>query len=109
MPWNVTVFLETSRKNAHATKERVPATLYRSRYGIEFLQKDLLHFGCEVSYKPANPRLIHRPHSFGSKLRSGIFMGYSINIGGLWNGDLLVADWEAIEVQGHSEISCRLE
>ncbi len=41
-------------------------TPYEVRFGQEHLEKDLFHFGCEVSYKPSSPRLVARQHTFGS-------------------------------------------
>ena len=35
-------------------------------------------------------------HPLGGKLLPAIFLGYSQDSGGLWNGDLLLADWEDI-------------
>ena len=36
-------------------------------------------------------------HPFGSKVLSGLFIGYYQQPGGLWGGDLLVVDWQELD------------
>ena len=57
----------------------------------------VIPFGAEITYKPITDKDKARLHQFGIKVLSGVFIGYSLNIGGGWSGDLLVADWEDIE------------
>ena len=40
---------------------------------------------------------LSRLHQFGSKVLPGIFLGYELHAGGIWKGDLLVADIEELE------------
>jgi hypothetical protein len=40
-------------------------------------------------------------HQFGSKVLSGIFVGYDQQAGGGWSGDLLVVDWDQVEIAEH--------
>ena len=79
----------TEKCVALGNQKRTP---YESRFSDVFLEQDILQFGCEVEYKPSNPDYKEAQHTFGTQLRSGIFMGYSLNQGGKWNGDYLVAD-----------------
>ena len=44
---------------------------------------------------PQNDRKIE---SFGNKTIQGIFLGYHIQSGGLWNGDYIVADYELFKI-----------
>ena len=48
-------------------------TPYEARFQEPFLDRDLLQFGCEVEYLPANPKYVEKQHTLGSKMRSGIF------------------------------------
>lgn len=53
--------------------------------------------GAEVRYKPIAEKDKERLRKFGSKMLSGIFVGYEQQAGGGWSGDLLLADWDEIE------------
>ena len=47
-------------------------------------------------------------HPFGSKLLSGLFIGYYQQPGGLWGGDLFVVDWQELDrAERVSEIPIR--
>ena len=62
-------------------------------------------FGCEIKYKPITKDDMARCHRYGDKLLPGIFLGYDIQSGGGWSGDLIVADWDEIqEAESFSEI-----
>ena len=65
------------------------------RFGEDF-KGPLIPFGAEIQYKPIAQKDKERLHQFGSKMLSGIFMGYKQKAGGGWSFDLLVADWEEI-------------
>ena len=69
-------------------------TPYEHRFGQPFPGK-VLPFGCHVEYKPESERETKLLHKFGSKLRSGIFMGHHSHNGGKWSGDYYVVDAEA--------------
>ena len=45
-----------------------------------------------------------RIHQFGKKVLPGLFLGYALYAGGIWNGDILVADFEELETMDASEI-----
>ena len=45
-----------------------------------------------------------RIHQFGKKVLPGLFHGYALHAGGIWKGDVLVADLEELETMDASEI-----
>ena len=61
----------------------------------------MIPFRAEITYLPITDKDKARLHQFGSKLLSGIFLGYEQQEGGGWSGDLLVLDWEEIEQAEH--------
>ena len=44
-----------------------------------------------------------RIHQFGKKVLLGYFLGYAVDAGGIWKGDILVADIEELETMDASE------
>ena len=75
-------------------------TSYERRYDAKF-GGPMIPFGAEITYLPITDKDKARLHQFGSKLLSGIFLGYEQQEGGGWSGDLLVLDWEEIEQAEH--------
>ena len=71
-------------------------TAFERRLGSSF-SGPLIPFGAEITYLPITDKDKSRLHHFGSKVLSGIFLGYEQQEGGGWSGDLLVLDWEEIE------------
>ena len=45
-----------------------------------------------------------RIHQFGKKVLPGLFLGYALYAGGIWKGDVLVADLQELETIYASEI-----
>ena len=45
-----------------------------------------------------------RIHQFGKKVLPGLLLGYALYAGGIWKGDILVADIEELETMDASEI-----
>ena len=45
-----------------------------------------------------------RLHQFGKKVLAGIFLGYALIAGGIWNGDILIADTQELEKLYASEL-----
>ena len=45
-----------------------------------------------------------RIHQFGKKVLPGLFLGYALHAGGIWKGDVLIADLEELETVDASEI-----
>ena len=54
-------------------------------------------FGAMVEYHPISAKDQSRLHQFGAKVLSGIFLGYAVYAGGIWKGDIMVADIEELE------------
>ena len=48
-----------------------------------------------------------RLHQFGPKVLPGIFLGYVVHPGGIWNGDIMITDMEELEQMDASEIHAR--
>ena len=76
-------------------KVRDGLTPYQLKFGID-LPGPLIPFGSAVDYKPSSEQDKRRLHEFGANVLAGIFMGYSQQHGGGWNGDLLILDQEDI-------------
>ena len=51
-----------------------------------------------------NPKDQSRIHQFGKKVLPGLFLGYALYAGGIWKGDVLIADFEELETMDASEI-----
>ena len=67
--------------------------------------KDLLfHFGSLVEYHPITAKDQSRIHQFGKKVLPRLFLGYALYAGGIWKGDVLIADLEELETMDASEI-----
>ena len=61
-------------------------------------------FGSLVEYYPISAKDQSRIHHFGKKVLPGLFLGYLLYAGGIWKGDVLVADLEELETMAASEI-----
>ena len=57
-----------------------------------------------VKYYPTSAKDQSRIHQFGKKVLPGLFRGYALYAGGIWKGDILVADLEELETMDASEI-----
>jgi len=49
-----------------------------------------------IKYLPITQKDKERVHKYSDKLLPGIFLGYSQQSGGGWNGDFLLCDWEQL-------------
>ena len=78
-------FLRNVREATHRGK-----TLYELRFGEKF-NGPTIPFGAAVLHKPAETATSQNP-KFGPRMKPGIFVGYFLNSGGKWSGDLLVVD-----------------
>ena len=56
-----------------------------------------------VEYHPVTAKDQSRIHQFGKKVLLGLF-GYALYAGGIWKGDVLIADLEELETMDASEI-----
>ena len=57
-----------------------------------------------VEYHPSSPKDQATLHQFGKKVIPGIFLGYELIAGGIWKGDILIADLEDLEKLDASDI-----
>ena len=64
----------------------------------------IIPFGSLVEYHPITAKDQSRFHQFGKKVLLGLFLGYALYAGGIWKGDVLVADLEELETMDASEI-----
>ena len=73
------------------------------RFGQPF-EGPMKPFGSLVEYHPTTGKDQSRIHQFGKKVLLGLFLGYALYAGGIWKGDVLVADLEELETMDASEI-----
>ena len=67
----------------------------------------IIPFESLVEYHPITAKDQSRIHQFGKKVLPGLFLGYALYAGGIWNGDVLVADLEELETMDASEINSK--
>ena len=78
-------------------------TLFERRFGQPF-EGPIIPFGSLVEYYPTTAKDQPRIHQFGKKVLPGLFLRYALYAGGIWKGDVLVADLEELETMDASEI-----
>ena len=78
-------------------------TPYERRFGKPF-EGPIVPFGSLVEYHPITAKDQSRIHQFGKKVLPGLFLGYALYAGGIWKGDVLIADLEELETMDASEI-----
>ena len=78
-------------------------TPYERRFGKPF-EGPIIPFGSLVEYHPITSKDQYRIHQFGKKVLPGLFLGYALYAGGIWKGDVLIADLEELETMDASEI-----
>ena len=98
IPWNVIPICETSQ--IYLSDGKTP---YERRFGQPF-KGPIIPFGSLVEYHPVTAKDQSRIHQFGKKVLPGLFLGYALYAGGIWKGDVLVADLEELETMDASEI-----
>ena len=64
----------------------------------------IIPFGSLVEYHPITAKDQSRIHQFGKKVLPGLFLGHALYAGGIWKGDILVADIEELETMDALEI-----
>ena len=67
----------------------------------------VIPFGAMVEYHPISAKDQSRLHQFGAKVLSGIFLGYALYAGGIWKGDIVVADIKELEEMDALELHAR--
>ena len=98
IPWNVTPICETSQ---------IPYLMGRRPMKDAFGQPfkgPIIPFGSLAEYHPIIAKHQSRIHQFGKKVSPGLFLGYALYAGGIWKGDVLIADLEELETMDASEI-----
>ena len=78
-------------------------TPYERRFGQPF-KGPIIPFGSLVEYHPITAKDQSRIHQFGKKVLPGLFLGYALYAGGIWKGDVLIADLEELETMDALEI-----
>ena len=78
-------------------------TPYERRFGQPF-KGPIIPFGSLVKYHPITAKDQSRIHQFGKKVLPGLFLGYALYAGGIWKGDVLIADLEELETMDASGI-----
>ena len=78
-------------------------TPYERRFGQPF-KGPIILFGSLVEYHPETAKDQSKIHQFGKKVSPGLFLVYALYAGGIWKGDVLVADLEELETMDASEI-----
>ena len=78
-------------------------TPYERRFGQPF-KGPVVPFGSLVESYPISAKDQSRIHQFGKKVLPGLFLRYALYAGGIWKGDVLVADIEELETMDPSEI-----
>ena len=73
------------------------------RFGQPF-NGPIIPFGSLVEYHPVTAKDQSRIHQFGKKVLPGKYLGYALCAGGIWKGDVLIADLEELETMDASEI-----
>ena len=96
--WNVILICETSQ--IYCLMGRHPM---KDVFGQPF-KGPIIPFGSLVEYYPITAKDQSRIRQFGKKGLPGLFLGFSMNVGGIWKDDLMVADLEELETMDASEI-----
>ena len=78
-------------------------TPYERRFGKPF-KGPIIPFGSLVEYYPCTAKDQSRIHQFGKKVLPGLFLGYALYAGGIWEGHMMVADIEELETMDATEI-----
>ena len=63
----------------------------------------MIPFDSLVEYHLVTAKDQSKTHQFGKKVLPGLFLGYALYAGGIWKGDVLVADIEELETMDASE------
>ena len=78
-------------------------TPYERRFGMPF-NGSVIPFGAMFEYHPISAKDVSGELQFGPKVLPGIFLGYVLCAGGIWKGDMMIADIEELENLDASEI-----
>ena len=81
-------------------------TLHERRFGEPF-KDPVIPLATMTECYPISARDQSRFHQFGKKILSEVFLGYASIAGGIWKGDVLIADIEELENMEVSEVYLR--
>ena len=98
IPWNATPICETFKISYLMGRPHI-----ERRFGEPF-KGPIIPFGSLVEFHPITAKDQSRIHQFGKKVLPGLFLGYALYAGGIWKGDIMVADIEELETMDASEI-----
>ena len=101
IPWNAAPICETFQISCLMGK-----TPYERRFGQPFKQP-IFPFSSLVENYPISAKDQSRIHQFGKKVVPGLFLGYALYAGGIWKGDIMVADVEELETMDASDINSK--
>ena len=96
--WNAIPICETSQTCCLMGRRPMKDVL-----GNHFLDR-LFHLVHWLSITPITAKDQSRIHQFGKNVLLGLFLGYALYAGGIWKGDVLVADLDELETMDASEI-----
>ena len=97
IPWNAFPICETFKISC-LMENSIRKAFWRTFKG------PIIPFGSLVEYCPISAKDQSRIHQFGEKVFPGLFLGYALYAGGIWKGDIMVADIEKLETMDASEI-----
>ena len=97
IPWNAIPIYETFQDLLSDGKTR-----HERRFGKPF-EGPIIPFGSLIEYHPITAKDQSRIHQFGKKVLPELFLGYALYAGGIWKGDVLIADIEELETMDASE------
>ena len=98
IPWNAVPMCETFKISCLMGRLHM-----KDVFGKPF-QGPIIPFGSLVEYDPISAKDQSRIHQFGKKVLPRLFLGYALYAGGIWKGDVLVADLEELETMDASEM-----
>ena len=81
-------------------------TPYERRFGTP-CNGPVIPFGAMGEYHPIAAKDQSRLHQFGPKVLAGKFISNVLHVGGIWRGDIMVADSEELEEKDASELHAR--
>ena len=98
IPWNAIPVCETFKISC------LMGRLHTKDVLVNLFKGPVTPFGSLVEYYPISAKDQSRIHQFGEKVLPGLFLGYALYAGGIWKGDIMVADVEELETMDASEI-----
>ena len=76
------------------------------RFGMPF-NGPVIPFAAMVEHHPISAKGLSRLRKLAPKVLPGIFLGYALYAGGIWKGDIVMADTEKLEEMDAAELHAR--